>query len=280
MNNAIKNILANVNINSSYDTGNDEYLREAPLKLHSDSDPFLCIMLSGMSPKRVFEDYDYADEDLMLYILGPDEVAEKISNGDKLRKSGQSTKTMVDNIRDYYTNRLIEEKLTGKTRSNPEFSVDLMRALNIRGYICPEYVGLYTKLWDMYNSDVAWDMFVNNCKTASKKHDVFNTRKVDLKFYTSVYGVSNKNTDYKKRNYTKYYFVDRDNYLYEHSVITNCSTKPFLENYFKTFSIADKPWKSVNISVRQADCPVPVYRDEFMYYKIHDWASLDTTQEK
>ena len=127
MNNAIKNILANVNINASYDTGNDEYFREAPLKLQSDSDPFLCIMLSGMSPKRVFEDYDYADEDLMLYILGPDEVAEKISNGDKLGKSGQSTKTMVDNIRDYYTSRLIEEKLTGKTRSNPEFSADLMQ---------------------------------------------------------------------------------------------------------------------------------------------------------
>ena len=83
MNNAIKNILANVNISASYDVGNDEYFREEPLQLQSESDPFLCIMLSGMSPKSVFENYDYADEDLMLYILGPDEVAKKISNGDK-----------------------------------------------------------------------------------------------------------------------------------------------------------------------------------------------------
>ena len=169
MNNAIKNILANVNINSSYDVGNDEYFREEPLQLQPESDPFLCIMLSGMSPKSVFEDYDYADEDLMLYILRPDEVAKKIYNGDKLRAAGQHTNVMVDNIREYYTNRLIEEKLTSKLRSNSDFSTDLMRALNIRGSIDPKYVGLYNKLWDMYDSDIAWDMFVGKLQKRLKK---------------------------------------------------------------------------------------------------------------
>jgi hypothetical protein len=280
MNNAIKNILANVNISASYDIGNDEYFREEPLQLQSESDPFLCIMLSGMSPKSVFENYDYADEDLMLYILGPDEVAKKISNGDKLRPAGQHTKIMVDNIREYYTNRLIEEKLTGKVRSNSDFSTDLMMALNIRGSINPKYVGLYNKLWDMYDSDIAWDMFVDNCKSASKKYDVFNTRKVDLKFYTSVYGVSNKKAGSRKQNYTRYYFIDKEKNLYEHSVLTSSPIKLFLENYFQTFNASDKPWKSVHISVRQTDCPVPVYKDEFMYYKILDWAGLDNTQDK
>ena len=119
-----------------------------------------------------------------------------------------------------------------------------------------------------------------NCKSASKKYDVFNTIKVNLKFYTSVYGVSNKKSGSRKQNYTRYYFIDDEKNLYEHSVLTNSPIKLFLENYFQTFNASDKPWKSVHISVRHTNCPVPVYKDEFMYYKITDWAGLDNAQDK
>jgi len=278
MSNTIKNILANVNINASYDTDSDDYFREEALELPTDSDPFLCVMLSGMSPKTVFEDCDFADEDLMFYILSPQEVAQKLQKGIKLKPQGEYTRVMVNSIREYYTSRLIEEKLTSRVRSNPEFSKDLMQALNIRGSIQPEYAGFYNKLWDMYDSDLAWDMFVSNCKSASQNHSRLDTKTVDLKFYTSVHGVSNKSLKNKKLNYTRYFFVDRKKYLYEHSVLTNNPVRPFLENYFQTFSEISRPWKSVKISLKLSQSPVPVYRDDFNYYKITDWAGLNNNQ--
>ena len=277
MSNNLKNILANVNINASYDIGGNNLYEEDTLELDPDADPFLCIMLSGMSPKSVFQNLEYDDEDLMLYIMGPEEIANRLASGAKLRDKGEHTRVMVNNIRDYYTTRLIEEKLTGKTRSNTDFSTDLMAALNIRGCIRPKFVGLYNKLWDMYDSDIAWDMFVTNCKSATKDYDSFRARSIELKFFTSIYGVSNKSSSNKKRklNFVRYFFVDKEKNLYEHSVTTNSSTKIFLESYFQTFSEANRPWKNVSISTRKRNSPVPLYKEDFMYYKIYDWARLN-----
>jgi hypothetical protein len=277
MSNNLKNILANVNINASYDVGSNGFYEEEALELDPDSDPFLCIMLSGMSPKSVFQNLDYDDEDLMLYIMGPEEIANRLASGAKLRDKGEHTRVMVNNIRDYYTNRLIEEKLTGKTRSNIDFGTDLMAALNIRGCIRPKFVGLYNKLWDMYDSDIAWDMFITNCKSATQDYDTFRSRSTELKFFTSIYGVSNKSLSSKSRklNFVRYFFVDKEKNLYEHSVTSNSPIKIFLESYFQTYSEADRPWKTVSISTRRKSSPVPVYRDDFMYYKIYDWARLN-----
>lgn len=277
MNNSLKNILANVNINANYDLGSNNLYEEEALELDPDADPFLCIMLSGMSPKSVFQNLEYNDEDLMLYIMGPEEISNRLASGSKLKEKGEHTRAMVNNIRDYYTTRLIEEKLTGKTRANNTFSSDLMAALNIRGCIRPEFVGLYNKLWDMYDSDIAWDMFVTNCKSATQDYDSFRPRSVELKFFTSTHGVSNKSlsSKNKKINYVRYFFVDQDKHLYEHSVVSNSPIKIFLESYFQTFSEANRPWKTVNISTRRNSSPVPVYKDDFMYYKIHDWSRLN-----
>ena len=72
--------------------------------------------------------------------------------------------------------------------------------------------------------------------------------------------------------------MDSDRYLYEYSIVSNNPLRPFLENYFQTFNDAGAPWKNAKVGIRKVSSPVPMYKDEFMYYKIHDWHGLTYTQ--
>jgi len=254
---------------------------ETSTVLDEAGDPLVCVMLSGMGANVIFEDsnqYAIQQHELLAATYTTSEISAKLARGDKLTAKGQAIFDHANEIRDYYTARLVEEKLTNKERRDSQFATDLMKALSIRGSIQPEYAGIYHKLQDFYLADTKWDNLVATQKSVSNNHEFASVKsmkpaRIDLKFVDHLYSSSNKSFS-NKVNYCRYYFTDRHNYLYEYSVPSSNILRPFLENYFQTFNESNTPWMNVTIFARREVCPVPYYRNEFNYFKIYDWAGL------
>ena len=252
---------------------------ERAIKLAKDADPFACVMLSGLSPDAIFETDEAENEaGIFGYSYSASEISEKLQRGVKLTNKGQTIVGQANEIRDYYIARLVEEKLTNKERRDSQFATDLMKALQTRGSIQPDYAGIYHKLQDFYLADTKWDNLVATQKSVSNNHEFASVKsmkpaRIDLKFVDHLYSSSNKSFS-NKVSYCRYYFTDRHNYLYEFSVPASNILRPFLENYFQTFNESNTPWMNVTIFARREVCPVPYYRNEFNYFKIHGWAGL------
>ena len=256
---------------------------EQPTKLDKDGDPLVCVMLSGMGANVIFENSEQSTttqlRELLPATYTTSEVSYKLANGDKLTNKGQYIVDQANEIRDYYTARLVEEKLTNKERRDSKFATDLMAALSIRGSIQPEYAGIYHKLQDFYLSDTKWDRYVETHKSVYDNHEFAHTMgltptHIDLKFVDHLYSSSNKSFD-NKISFCRYYFTDKHNYLYEFSVPEKNILRPFLENYFQTFNESNNPWRTVHISAQREVCPVPIYKNEFNYFKILGWTGLN-----
>lgn len=254
---------------------------ETSTVLDEAGDPLVCVMLSGLGANVIFEDsnpYTIRRHELLPATYTTSEVSAKLARGHKLTAKGQAIFDHANEIRDYYTARLVEEKLTNKERRDSQFATDLMKALSIRGSIQPEYAGIYHKLQDFYLADTKWDNLVETHESVSDDHEfssviALTPQTIDLKFVDHLYSSSNKSFS-NKVNYCRYYFTDKYDFLYEFSVPSSNILRPFLENHFQTFSEANKPWMPVKISARREQCPVPYYRNEFNYFKIYDWAGL------
>ena len=253
---------------------------EKSIPLSKDADPLLCIMMAGLPASTMFTDQKQtSDDDLFAFGgLTAQEISGKLNRGDELTHKGQLMVDKATEIREYYTARLVEEKLTNKERHDSKFATDLMKALNIRGSIQPQYAGIYHKLQDFYLADTKWDCFVDTHMSVSNNHefasvDTMKPITMDLKFVDHLYSSGNKSL-HNKTSYCRYYFTDKYDYLYEFSIPSSNILRPFLENYFQTFNEAHTPWKSVTISARRNQCPVPYYRNEFNYFKIFGWAGL------
>jgi hypothetical protein len=254
---------------------------EQSTKLDKDGDPLVCVMLSGLGANVIFEDsnqYTTQRHELLPATYTTSEISAKLARGDKLTAKGQAIFDHANEIRDYYTARLVEEKLTNKERRDSQFATDLMSALRIRGTIKPEYAGIYHKLQDFYLADTKWDNLVSTQKPVSGNQEFasgnsLKPARVDLKYVDHMYSSSNK-SNLNKVNYCRYYFTDRNDYLYEFSVPASNTLRTFLEHYFQTFNESNTPWMNVTIFARREQCPVPFYKNEFNYFKIIDWAGL------
>ena len=252
---------------------------EQSTRLDKAGDPLVCVMLSGMSANVIFENPAQPQHHALFpTTYTASEISVKLARGDKLTDKGQAIFDHANEIRDYYTARLVEEKLTNKERRDSQFATDLMSALRIRGTIKPEYAGIYHKLQDFYLADTKWDNLVATQKSVSNNQEFasansFKPAKVELKFVDHLYSSGNK-TLHNKISYCRYYFTDRHDYLYEFSVPASNTLRTFLEHYFQTFNESNKPWMNVTIFARRELCPVPFYRNEFNYFKIIDWAGL------
>ncbi len=266
-----KNLFSHV-FDTSANELTDYFGGEKPSPLAKDGDPLVCVMLSELSPDSIFKIERETDggicADMFGYAYNADKISEKLQRGDELTDKAQAIFNLANEIREYYTARLVEEKLTNKERRDSKFATDLMKALNIRGSIQPEYTGIYHKLQDFYQSDIKWDNFVQTHKSVSDNHEFASVKsmtpsQIDLKFVDYMYSSSNKSFN-NKISYCKYYFTDRHNYLYEFSVPSKNILRSFLEHYFQT----SEPWKSVQISARRKACPVPYYRNDFNYFQI------------
>ena len=242
-------------------------------------------MLSGLSPESIFHEVQGSDDDMdITWGLTAADISQKLKDGHELTNKGQAIVKEAREIKDYYIARLVEEKLTNNNRKDSLFATDLVRALNTKGTIEPQYAGIYHKLQDFYRADITWDKFVGNFKSVSNQHEFASVTQmtatdIELKFTDHIYSSSNKSVN-NKTNYCRYYFTDRYDYLYEYSIHASNQLRPFIENYFQTFSEATKPWKNVKIFAKREVCPVPLYRNEFNYFKIFGWAGLMNSNVK
>ena len=267
------NILMNI-----LETPTSEDYFEKAIDLAENADPLLCVMMGGLPTDSMFTDKALLNEHEWDFGLTSNEISEKLQRGDELTQKGLLMVEKATEIREYYIARLVEERLTNKERCDSKFATDLAKALNVKGSIKPEYAGIYHKLQDFYNSDIKWDNFVDTYKSVSNNHEFASVNQMkpitmDLKFVDHLYSSGNKTLN-NKTSYCRYYFTDKYDYLYEFSIPAHNILRSFLENYFQTFNEAHKPWKTVTISARRNQCPVPYYRNEFNYFKIFGWAGL------
>ena len=263
------------------DWDNQDY-KEMPTMLHPDADPFLITVLNSMITSAVFHDELPSKRDLLSDISGwmdAEELSTAIyTEGQELSNKAKLLKNEVEQCREYYIGRLVEEKLCSKPRMRPEFVTDLKNALNARGVIQPDYVGLYNTLLTMYNSDKTWD-FVKHTRNLPKiEDDDYAGHTVELKYLSETRSSSNKSSS-RKTSYKNIYFTDADNYLYEYTVKLPNSLIPFLEQYFQVNNQFNKTTKTVSVRRKRVSTPVPLYAGEFFYYKIYDFVVLYQGEE-
>ena len=255
-----------------------EDYKEMPTELHPDADPFLITVLNGMITSAVFNDELPKDRDIMSDITGwmdAQELSTAIyTEKQPLSSKAKILKTQVEQCREYYLGRMVDEKLSSRPRMRTEFLTDLKKALDVRGAIDPNYVGLYNSLLSMYDNDQTWDFMVKHTKSLSQKEeDNYNSYNIELKYLTSTRSGSNKSRS-RKSSYKNFYFTDIKGHLYEYTVMLPNPLIPFIEQYFQINNEFRKATKSVNVRRKRVSSPVPLYADEFFYYKIYDFVVL------
>ena len=254
-----------------------EDFKEMPTVLHPDADPFLITVLNQMITSAVFHD-DPPKRDVLSDISGwmdAEELSTAIyTEGQALSSKAKLLKAEVEQCREYYIGRLVEEKLSSRPRMRSEFVTDLKNALDAKGVINPDYVGLYNTLLTMYDNDKTWDFMVKHTKNLPKaEEDSYAGHNVELKFLTETRSGSNKSSS-RKVSYKNIYFTDADNHLYEYTVRLPNPLIPFLEQYFQVNNEFKKATKSVSVRRKRVSSPVPLYSGEFFYYKIYDFVVL------
>jgi hypothetical protein len=159
-----------------------------------------------------------------------------------------------------------------------EFVTDLKKALDVKGVIDPDYVGLYNTLLTMYDNDKTWDFMVKHTKSLpNANEDNYAGHNVDLKFLTETRSSSNKSNS-RKSSYKNMYFTDADGYLYEYTVRLPNPLIPFIEQYFQINNQFNKATKTVSVRRKRVSSPVPLYANDFHYYKIYDFVVLSQYQ--
>ena len=271
-----------MNPKNTFDIDGDALI-ELPVELVPGADPFLCTVLSGLNSKscinvKLKNKTDTGNnfvKDLMDYWMDVCEVSEALYiEKFPLTAKGKLLKDQVDECRDYYLNRFVSEKLSGKQRMRSEFIHDVSHALEIKGIVKAEYAGLYHKLLDFYQNDKTWDMLVDVGRSADNNYSTWKSNTFKLKFICKSFSSSNK-TKKVKTNYVNYFFMDGNRFVYKYSVYSGNALIPFLENYFETEKDHNSPYKSVSCHLSLYKCPVPYYGDDFKYYEIRDFALLN-----
>jgi hypothetical protein len=255
-----------------------EDFKEMPTKLHPDADPFLITVLNQMITNAVFNDDVPKNTDLLSDISGWMD-AEELSTAIYTEKQPLSTKAKllkaeVEQCREYYIGRLVEEKLSSRSRLRSEFVTDLKLALDAKGIINPDYVGLYNTLLTMYDNDKTWDFMVKHTKSLPPiQEDNYAGHTVELQFLTQTRSGSNKSKS-RKSSYKNMYFTDSDGHLYEYTIQLPNPLIPFIEQHFQTNNQFKKATKSVSVRRKRVSSPVPLYAEDFHYYKIYDFVVL------
>jgi hypothetical protein len=263
---------------TQYSIFEEDQVQEFPTKLHPDADPFLITVLNTMITSAVFSDTP-PDKRSILGDLSNWMDAEELSTaiykeGQALSKKAKLVKAQVEQCRDYYIGRLVEEKLCSRPRMRSEFVTDLKRALDAKGIINPDYVGLYNTLLTMYDNDTTWDFMVKHTKSVPEvDEDNYTGHNVELKFLTETRSSSHKSTN-RKTAYKNMYFTDSDNHLYEYTVRLPNQLIPFIEQHFQVNNQFNKATKSVSVRRKRVSSPVPLYSADFHYYKIYDFVVL------
>ena len=255
-----------------------EDYKESPTLLHPDADPFLITVLNQMITSAVFNDNSPTERDLLADIKGwmdAEELSTAIySEGQPLSTKAKLLKAEVEQCREYYISRLVEEKLSSRPRMRSEFVTDLKKALDAKGVINPNYVGLYNTLLSMYDNDKTWDFMVKHTKNLTHKvEDTYAGHTVELKYLTETRSGSNKSNS-RKSSFKNMYFTDQDNHLYEYTVRLPNPLIPFIEQYFQINNEFNKATKPVSVRRKRVSSPVPLYAGEFFYYKIYDFVVL------
>ena len=263
---------------TQYSIFEEDQVKELPTKLHPDADPFLITVLNTMITSAVFNDDSPNERDLLSDIKGwmdAEELSTAIyTEGQALSTKAKLLKAEVEQCRDYYIGRLVEEKLSSRPRLRSEFVTDLKKALDAKGIIEPQYVGLYNTLLSMYDNDKTWDFMVKHTKNLTKmEEDSYAGHRVELKYLTETRSGSNKSSS-RKTSYKNIYFTDQDNYLYEYNVWLPNPLVPFIEQYFQVNNEFKKATKSVSVRRKRVSSPVPLYAQDFFYYKIFDFVVL------
>ena len=255
-----------------------EDFKEMPTKLHPDADPFLITVLNSMITNSVFNDELPKDRNIMDDVSGWMD-AEELSTAIYTEKQPLSTKAKllkaeVEQCREYYIGRLVEEKLSSRSRLRSEFVTDLKLALDAKGIINPDYVGLYNTLLTMYDNDKTWDFMVKHTKSLPPiQEDNYAGHTVELQFLTQTRSGSNKSKS-RKSSYKNMYFTDSDGHLYEYTIQLPNPLMPFIEQHFQTNNQFKKATKSVSVRRKRVSSPVPLYSEDFHYYKIYDFVVL------
>lgn len=255
-----------------------EDYKEMPMELHPDADPFLITVLNQMITNAVFNDDLPKDRNIMSDISGwmdAQELSTAIySEKQELSSKAKLLKAEVEECRDYYIARLIEEKLSSRPRMRSDFVTDLKKALDAKGVINPDYVGLYNTLLSMYDNDKTWDFMVKHTKNLPKgEEDSYAGHNVELKYLTSTRSGSHKSSS-RKTSYKNLYFTDQDNHLYEYTIRLPNPLIPFIEQHFQINNEFNKATKTVSVRRKRVSSPVPLYSGEFFYYKIYDFVVL------
>ena len=256
-----------------------EDYKEMPTVLHPDADPFLITVLNSMITSAVFHDTPPDKRDILGDISGwmdAEELSTAIyTEGQALSKKAKLIKAQVEQCREYYIGRLVEEKLSSRPRMRSEFATDVKKALDARGVINPDYVGLYNTLLTMYDNDTTWDFMVKHTKNVPSisKEDDFAGHNVELKFLTETRSSSHKSNS-RKTAFKNMYFTDAEGHLYEYTVRLPNQLIPFIEQHFQVNNQFNKATKSVKVRRKRVSSPVPLYAGEFFYYKIYDFVVL------
>jgi hypothetical protein len=252
--------------------------KETPTVLHPDADPFLITVLNTMITSAVFSDTPPDKRSILGDLTGwmdAEELSTAIyKEGQALSKKAKLVKAQVEQCRDYYIGRLVEEKLCSRPRMRSEFVTDLKRALDAKGIINPDDVGLYNTLLTMYDNDTTWDFMVKHTKSVPEvEEDNYTGHNVELKFLTETRSSSHKSTN-RKTAYKNMYFTDSDNHLYEYTVRLPNQLIPFIEQHFQVNNQFNKATKTVSVRRKRVSSPVPLYSADFHYYKIYDFVVL------
>ncbi len=263
---------------TQYSIFEEDQVQELPTKLHPDADPFLITVLNSMITSAVFHDTPPDRRDILGDISGwmdAEELSTAIyTEGQALSKKAKLIKAQVEQCREYYIGRLVEEKLSSRPRMRSEFASDLKKALDAKGIISPDYVGLYNTLLTMYDNDTTWDFMVKHTKSAPEaKADDFAGHNVELKFLTETRSSSNKSNS-RKTSFKNMYFTDPEGHLYEYTVRLPNQLIPFIEQHFQVNNQFNKATKSVKVRRKRVSSPVPLYSADFHYYKIYDFVVL------
>jgi len=260
-----------------------EDYKEMPTILHPDADPFLITVLNSMITSAVFHDTPPDKRDILGDISGwmdAEELSTAIyKEGQALSKKAKLVKAQVEQCREYYIGRLVEEKLSSRPRMRSEFATDVKKALDARGIINPDYVGLYNTLLTMYDNDTTWDFMVKHTKNVPSisKEDDFAGHNVELKFLTETRSSSHKSNT-RKTAFKNMYFTDTEGHLYEYTVRLPNQLIPFIEQHFQVNNQFNKATKSVKVRRKRVSSPVPLYAADFHYYKIYDFVVLYNQQ--
>ncbi len=263
---------------TQYSIFEEDQVQELPTKLHPDADPFLITVLNSMITSAVFHDTPPDRRDILGDISGwmdAEELSTAIyTEGQALSKKAKLIKAQVEQCREYYISRLVEEKLSSRPRMRSEFATDLKKALDAKGIISPDYVGLYNTLLTMYDNDTTWDFMVKHTKSAPEAEaDNYTGHNVELKFLTETRSSSNKSHS-RKTSFKNMYFTDPEGHLYEYSVRLPNQLIPFIEQHFQVNNQFNKATKSVKVRRKRVSSPVPLYAADFHYYKIYDFVVL------